>query len=727
VRWSERAQVIGSSLLLAAAWLLAWRVFTTGPLALDGLLYADALSALLIAVVALVGWGAAVYGVGYLRHDVAEGRLSADQPRWFALWYQLFLLTMLAVLLAENLGVMWVAVEATTLASALLVGFYRTERAVEAAWKYLLLCTVGVTLALACTLLLLRLTFDVALLRIVGAMLILLGAMYFLRTSKLGAIGFLMGLAVIYVQSEVDTVPNPELLARAVLWVWVAVSYPIAVNVLVGQLLPASADAHLRKDLHAQLEGVAHRIEGAQIGGAGTEEAFLRLHRQLSYALMEHPKQPLLNARSKARVRLVERLLVAARRLPPADSPQRPQDYQRHAPMILAAIRALQCRLADDGAFTMLPAPPADAAAAPAPLAAMYRAFLQLVQDEAPRAGGAPPAAAAKAAAPGLNMTALQFALKVVLATLLGYLFFTAVQWPGIHTCMLTCIILALPGMGAINHKGVMRLVGAAVGSMAALLATVFVIPHLDSITGLLLLCLAVIAVGAWIAAGSPLTDYVGFQLVFCFALALLGEFGPSTDLTEIRDRAVGIVIGVLISLAVYSWIWPEREAGQLPSPLADLLRALSRVAAACGTVGNDAHERAQADAWSALDRLRQLQVRLAFEPRAASPQAAEWPLDSLLAGARQVLLDFEWLAMLAGDQRSSDPARLDALAAAGQSASDRLRTMAAYTAAMPPVTLPPFDERMTPALPAGDIAATTFDSINRQLVQLQQCLLSKP
>src|SRR5258708_35395024 len=103
VRWSGRAQVIGSSLLLAVAWLLAWRVFTSGPLALDGLLYADALSALLVAVVALVGWGAAVYGVGYLRHDVAEGRLAADQPRWFPLWDQPFLLTMLALLLAAKL------------------------------------------------------------------------------------------------------------------------------------------------------------------------------------------------------------------------------------------------------------------------------------------------------------------------------------------------------------------------------------------------------------------------------------------------------------------------------------------------------------------------------------------------------------------------------------------------------------------------------------------------
>ena len=129
VRWSERAHVLGSLLLVVIAWTVAGRVFTSGPLSLDGVLYVDALSALLLAVVALVGCAAAVYAVGYLRRDVAEGRLQADQPRWFALWYQLFLATMLAVLLVENLGMMWVAVEATTLASALLVGFYRTELA----------------------------------------------------------------------------------------------------------------------------------------------------------------------------------------------------------------------------------------------------------------------------------------------------------------------------------------------------------------------------------------------------------------------------------------------------------------------------------------------------------------------------------------------------------------------------------------------------------------------
>jgi multidrug resistance protein MdtO len=589
-----------------------------------------------------------------------------------------------------------------------------------------LLATIGLTLAIACTLLLLRLTFDVPLLRILGSMGILLCAIYFLRTSKLGGIGFLVGLAVIYIQSEVDTIPNPELLTRAVLWVWVAITYPIAVNILVGQLLPASADAHLRKELHAQLEDIANRIKGAKTGFSRTEEAFLRMHKQLSYALMSHPKLALLNARSKARVRLVERLLAAARQLPPANSPKLNQEYSRHAAIILAAIRDLQFRRADDGAFEMSPAPADYATTAPAPLAAMHRAILKFVQEEAPRQGGDSPTAGAKAAVSSLNTVALKFALKVVLATQLGYLFFTAVKWPGIHTCMLTCIILALPGLGAINHKGVMRLIGAALGSVAALLATVFVIPHLDSITGLLLLSLAVIAVGAWISAGSPLTDYVGFQLVFCFALALLGKFGPSTDLTEIRDRAVGIVLGVIISLIVYRGIWPEQEADQAPSAVADLLRALSRVAGACGSAGNDEHERAQADTWSAIDRLRQLRNRLAFEPREASARATEWPLDSLLASARKILLDFDWLAMLAGDQRSSDPAQLAALAAAGKSISDRLRNMAAY-AAMPPPLPPRFDEQSAPAVPADDNAASTFDSINRQLVQLQQSLLSKP
>ncbi len=110
--------------------------------------YVDALSGLLLAVVALVGWLGAAYAIAYTSHDVASRRITAGQVRWFYIWYHLFVLTMLAVLVTDNLGLMWAAIEATTLASAILVGFYRTREALEAAWKYLILCTVGISFAL---------------------------------------------------------------------------------------------------------------------------------------------------------------------------------------------------------------------------------------------------------------------------------------------------------------------------------------------------------------------------------------------------------------------------------------------------------------------------------------------------------------------------------------------------------------------------------------------------
>ena len=125
---------------------------TTGPIAFEPFaflsLYLDAYSALMVSVVALVSWGGAFYAIGYLRHDVHIGRLAPDQVPRFYLWFHVFTATMLAVVSTDNLGLMWAAIEATTLASAMLVALYRTREAIEAAWKYLIICTVGISLAL---------------------------------------------------------------------------------------------------------------------------------------------------------------------------------------------------------------------------------------------------------------------------------------------------------------------------------------------------------------------------------------------------------------------------------------------------------------------------------------------------------------------------------------------------------------------------------------------------
>jgi hydrogenase-4 component F len=124
---------------------VAWKVRMNGPLQAGSYLRAAGLSSLFLINVAIIFALVLVYSVGYLRH-IPEGRFSS--PRWFYALVFLFLFTIVAVYLSANLGMMWIFVEATTLASALLVGYYNTAGAVEAGWKYLIVCTVGIALAL---------------------------------------------------------------------------------------------------------------------------------------------------------------------------------------------------------------------------------------------------------------------------------------------------------------------------------------------------------------------------------------------------------------------------------------------------------------------------------------------------------------------------------------------------------------------------------------------------
>ena len=106
----------------------------------------DGLSSFFLINIAFISGLVLVYASGYLRHHSGEGRFSS--PRWFYALVFLFLFTMISVCLSANLGLLWIMMEGTTLASALLVGFYNTEGAVEAGWKYLMVCTVGIAFAL---------------------------------------------------------------------------------------------------------------------------------------------------------------------------------------------------------------------------------------------------------------------------------------------------------------------------------------------------------------------------------------------------------------------------------------------------------------------------------------------------------------------------------------------------------------------------------------------------
>ena len=148
-RLVEMANVGGATVTLVAGLALALRVFAGGPIdAVGGRLRVDELGAFLVVLVVLVGFLAALYSVGYLQRDVAHGKIDARRlPGYYAAFHA-FVWTMLFTGVVDDLGLLWVGIEATTLVSAILVGFYRTKAALEAAWKYLILCTVGITFAL---------------------------------------------------------------------------------------------------------------------------------------------------------------------------------------------------------------------------------------------------------------------------------------------------------------------------------------------------------------------------------------------------------------------------------------------------------------------------------------------------------------------------------------------------------------------------------------------------
>ena len=110
--------------------------------------YVDGLSAMFVLIAVSVGLMVSLYSCGYVRRDAEDGRMTRRDGRSYFALLQLFVFAMVLVFVVNSIGIIWIAIEATTLVTAFLVGFYKTDGATEAAWKYLMICSVGITLAL---------------------------------------------------------------------------------------------------------------------------------------------------------------------------------------------------------------------------------------------------------------------------------------------------------------------------------------------------------------------------------------------------------------------------------------------------------------------------------------------------------------------------------------------------------------------------------------------------
>lgn len=154
-KFAPEVNIACSTATFATGIGLALEVFSNGPMLAGGkFFFVDAFNVYLSVLTSFVSMTTAIFSRRYMRREREHGRVGHGGMRFYHAMFQLFIFAMLLCLLTNNVGVLWIAMELATLSTVLLVSLYRTPTAIEAAWKYFILCGVGIAQALFGTVLL---------------------------------------------------------------------------------------------------------------------------------------------------------------------------------------------------------------------------------------------------------------------------------------------------------------------------------------------------------------------------------------------------------------------------------------------------------------------------------------------------------------------------------------------------------------------------------------------
>ena len=242
------------------------------------------------------------------------------------------------------------------------------------------------------------------------------------------------------------------------------------------------------------------------------------------------------------------------------------------------------------------------------------------------------------------NSEYVRYALKGTLAVMICYTLQNAVNWPGIRTCVITCLIVGLGSEGASVQKGTLRIAGAVVGAAMGFLAILLLIPSMESITSLTLLVAAGTAVAAWVVLGSPRISYAGVQIAFAFYVCVIQGFAPTWYFYTIRDRLVGILLGNVVITLVFQYVWPVRASDAMWKSLGSALRAMARLA----TVGSQSDDQTEVVA-----RTGSLRAQAAGDFATAQQWADDAAFELLTTAAPERLAARERLQRAATDAQS--------------------------------------------------------------------------
>jgi multidrug resistance protein MdtO len=382
-------------------------------------------------------------------------------------------------------------------------------------------------------------------------------AMFSARTFALGPISFLAGFIVVTMQSVVDQVPNPEAFTRLTLWLWVVVVVPVAVTMLINLLFGPAASVVAERGVKKVLTDLGAALASGEIAGRLGE------WRAILVPLAEKSRNP----------PAVHRLLDALIILETYPDPMPLRERTRLSSLVRGCLGALERR-------NLVTEVPPEAESTPEALAAT-RAFAEL-QREFSRTRAPQPAHTVQKRRQLFVPDALsnpahwQFALKTTIAIMIVYGVYTMLDWPGLLTSIVTVFFVALGSVGETVHKLTLRISGAIIGGLIAGLSIVFILPHFTDIGQLCMLTAVVVLFAGWVSTSSERLSYAGMQIALAFFMGLLQTYSPATDLTVLRDRVVGILLGNVVMTLVFSVLWPESAITRLRGALADALRSLA-------------------------------------------------------------------------------------------------------------------------------------------------------
>ncbi|MBK5925865.1 hypothetical protein CCR87_00580, partial [Rhodobaculum claviforme] len=399
------------------------------------------------------------------------------------------------------------------------------------------------------------------------------GGMFLWRASRMGPAAYALAFILAFVLMLADTVPVPELLVRAMTWLWVVVAVPMGLLVLTNLVFGRSPRALAHRLVTERLEAAADVLEGrgegrdpAPLLEAGNAEAlgYVRMARLMGELRGAQPVD-----RLRAEIDASHRVLRAA--VAEAEAGTVSGGLAARAAALRALARGAPDHAADHGAGDW-------AGADRGPLADAVAALV------AARDPGRPPAPPASEPAPFFrpdaftNPAYVRFSLKVVLAVAVTYVLVLGVDLFDIHTAMVTCFFVALGTVGEVFHKSGLRLAGCLIGTGMGGLAVLYAVPHLSDAGHLFALVGLGSLVAAWVALGTWRTQYLGWQMALAFFICVLPasplEFGPNTDLADAGYRILGIVVGITVMGLVFALVWPESAEDALARETAAALDA---------------------------------------------------------------------------------------------------------------------------------------------------------